>query len=201
MKPHFLYHRSTEIMTVLIFLALGGYFISSLSGARHILNHEEAAFETIQAVYLQESAFEKTGQGIYRPLSEIRTLSPLLESLEPISLPKETNEELYSDGEYYFYFRLIEPPKSVDDYMSGQENRVPLGFEAFAWPQRFADTGELIYYVDAEGRLGVSTNERAFYNGLSSYPPELDSPRAALIASPKDPEAATWRIKRISKKR
>lgn len=198
----FIYFRSSEILTLLIVLLISGYLFNSLTGASRILSHEEKAQQTVWAIYALETKNEPpANKKSFRLLSEIRGRSPLLQELELIPLSQDRSEELYTDRNYLYFFKLITPPKSVDDYMSGQESKDPLGFEILAWPHRFADTGEQAYFLDAQGRLAISTNERAIYNGLKSFPPDLEIPRAVLKPGSQKSKFPNWRVGRFPGKK
>jgi len=190
-----LYFRSGELLTLAMFLAIGFYLARSLSDAGTLLENEQKAVERLAEISRLEkkSVRENDGEG-FRPLKGLLDQSDELRSLEEISVAGEDRAEIYEDGGYVYYFKLIDPPKGVDDYISGREKRPPVGFEVIAWPKAFALTGEMAFYVTEKAKLAYTANEQAQYDGFRDFPPNLDAPRAALKRSESSVEYSTvWR--------
>jgi hypothetical protein len=197
---HQLYYRSGELLALFMILVISGYLTLSVRDARQILRNERAALIVMKQIYRGEmKAFKSDDIGAFQPLGKLTNQTPAMQQLEPVPLGKNDELELFSDSRYLYLFRLVAQPKGVDDYVSGQADKDPKGFEAIAWPCAFSSTGELVYYIDDRGKVAISANSRAQYDGYKIFPPDMDSPRDAVTQGRHGDEFSPWKVKRLGR--
>ncbi len=173
----FLYTHSGEILTFLILLVAGIYLHQSLSRSTASLVNEAKARDLLHEVYrLEMSASHTDSGGRYLLLSRLLDRYPDIAGIETIASNDGGSAELCSDEHYLYAFQLDFPILGAKQYQKSGKTGQPTGFRIMAWPILFARDGELAFYIDQQGRMAVTTNERAFYEDRGSFPPDWDPP-------------------------
>jgi hypothetical protein len=170
----FLYNRFGEILTLAVCLCIGLYLVNTFSGAAAVTDNEDRAYEVLKEVYRLE--MQAARDRAYLPLEQLLERSEKLEGVKKREISGLTASTLFGDGKYYFLFRLEHKTQSAQDYIAGRDAPLPIGFQLLAWPRAFAHTGEIALYVDQRGQLMVTGNDRAKYDGLKTFPPDMKEP-------------------------
>jgi len=181
-----IYNKTGEILAVLIILGICCYVCIALTGSGGIITNETAARNIVKEIYrLEMRAWNSvtTGQRFLQ-LSQIEYRSPALRHLEKIRGGEAY--ELFNDGDYYYYLLLDIKPQQAEEYIAGNGEPTVSGFIVLAWPVLFAISGELVFFIDQHGKLLVSRNRHARYEGLMSFPPDLKDPVMAAALADKD---------------
>ena len=176
----FLQSRLGEMTALALCLAIAVFLYRTFDAKKRILENEQRARRVVETVYqLEASAYDELS--LYRSLSELLEKSAVLADLEPLSssgsgkakgsITSPRGTEFFRDDSHCYLFQLVFADPRLRERIEGMTTSKRLtGFRFMAWPRRFAFTGELAFFVDARGRIAVSTNELGEFDGFERQP-------------------------------
>jgi len=189
----FLYTRSGEILTLLTVFAVGFYLYHSLSTSTSIIDNENQAREII--IEIHRKALDNHDKGLKDSGFSLTSLSDKFPKFSKINQIKEQEIHLFSDDNYLYCMKKDFITSGAKEHYSRETKRSTSGFKVMAWPKQFSVDGELAFFIDQRGILAVSKNQRGFYEGLKSYPPDYSPAKRALDAGAEPSEYnGEWKI-------
>lgn len=167
------YFKAGEVLTLLAVGVFAFYIVRAYWSADDLLSYEDRARRTTVELYRQEAGLRES-DGAFAGLSDLivrcETLSGL-KIIPPAKLGLQGQQrgcEVATDGRYFYMLRMTYPELGVSDLNRERDDLVPEGFKAVSWPTHFGISGEVCYYVDETGKMGVTANTYGTFDGLKA---------------------------------
>ena len=168
-----IYFKAGELLTLLAVGVFAFYIVRAYWGADDLLAYEDRARRTIVELYRQEAAIHQS-DGAFAGLSDLigrcETLSGL-KIIPPAKLGMPGQQrgcEVATDGRYFYMLKMIFPERGFTGMDSDHVDPPPEGFKAICWPTHFGISGEVCYYIDNTGAMGVTPNTFGSLDGLKA---------------------------------